>query len=124
MRRLLPALSAVALVVAALAPGSRGEAALPCAAPATNPEMPAEMAADTLRSYQERARALPAIVLPRQAIATRELDLVFAPAAIAGGAPGQLRALADRAVSGAFNRIACGEIAEIRGTILCLFKDV
>ena len=122
MRRLLSALSAVALALAA--PGTRGEAALPCAAPATNPEMPAEMASDTLRSYQERAGALPAIALPRQAIATRELDLVVAPAAVAAGAPGQLRALADDAASGRFNRIACAEVAERSATILCLFKDV
>jgi hypothetical protein len=120
--RCLPAALSVALALAvplALGPAA---AEAPCATPATNPGMPSAMAAETLRSYQ--AAELPPLALPSPVVATRELDVSFGASAVAVARPGGLRALVDEAASAGFARIACAEVAEIRGAVLCLFKDV
>lgn len=82
------------------------------------------MASQNLASYQEQARSLAPIALPRQVIATRELALEFRPEPVRITERGQLASLVEDAASGSFKTITCAEIEEIKGTVLCLFDDI
>jgi hypothetical protein len=82
------------------------------------------MASQNLASYQEQARSLAPIALPRQVIATRDLALEFRPEPVRITERGQLASLAEDAAAGSFKTITCAEIEEIKGTVLCLFDDI
>jgi hypothetical protein len=86
--------------------------------------MSREIAAQDLAYHQAKARSLAPIALPRHVIATSELTLDFRPNPTAITQPGALASLAQEAASGGFRTIACAEIEEIRGTVLCLFDDI
>jgi hypothetical protein len=97
---------------------------LPCASPETNPLMSPAMAAESLGSFQAGTQHLPPLTLPRQLISTWDLDVTLSPHPVAVAEEGALTALAEEAKEGGFSRIACAEVAELKGTILCLFNDI
>ena len=112
------------LLVAALLVAHQAAAAEICASPATNPHLSQDMASQTLASYQETARSLAPIALPRPVIATSELALDIRPDRLRIAEPGQLAGLVEDARRGSFKTIDCAEIEEIRGAVLCLFADI
>ncbi len=97
---------------------------LPCATPETNPHMSRDIASQDLAHHHAQARSQAKLTLPRHVIATAELKLDFRPEPLRITEPGELASLAQEAKSGGYRTIACAEIAEISGTILCLFDDI
>ena len=118
LRSLLPALALLVSGPATAADPPR------CAAPETNPYMTPDIASRDLAWHRAEAQSGTPIALPRHVVATAELQLDFRPGAVRITEPGELASLVEEAKSGGYRTIACAEIAEIRGAVLCLFHNI
>jgi hypothetical protein len=86
--------------------------------------MTPDIASRDLAWHRARAQSQAPIALPRHVVATTDVQLDFRPEPLRITEPGALASLAEEARSGGYRAIACAEIAEISGAILCLFHDI